>query len=157
MAHDEQQPYRVVARHPGFELRRYPAHLVAELRVDGSFLEAGNVGFRPLAAYISGANRSRRKVGMTAPVVQESAGSEQIARTAPVVQEEGERPGCWVVRFVLPAALTAATAPEPEDPRITVREVPHSSPPPSGSPAGGARRRSNSGPPRWAGRSPRRG
>ncbi|MBM0258939.1 heme-binding protein [Micromonospora sp. 4G55] len=120
----EQQPYRVVARHPGFELRRYPAHLVAELRVDGSFLEAGNAGFRPLAAYIAGANRSRRKVGMTAPVVQESAGSEQIARTAPMVQEEGERPGCWVVRFVLPATLTAATAPEPEDPRITVREIP---------------------------------
>ncbi|WP_446212953.1 SOUL family heme-binding protein [Micromonospora sp. IBSANI012] len=104
----EQQPYRVVARHPGFELRRYPAHLVAELRVDGSFLEAGNAGFQPLAAYISGANRSRRNVGMTAPVVQ----------------EEGERPGCWVVRFVLPAALTAATVPEPEDPRITVREIP---------------------------------
>ncbi|MEU5942391.1 heme-binding protein [Micromonospora sp. NPDC047548] len=104
----EQQPYRVVARHPGFELRRYSAHLAAEMRVDGAFLEAGNAAFRPLAAYLSGANRSRRKVGMTAPVVQ----------------EEGERPGCWLVRFVLPAALTAATAPEPEDPRITVREIP---------------------------------
>ena len=31
----EQQPYRVLARHPGFELRRYPAHLVAEVRTRG--------------------------------------------------------------------------------------------------------------------------
>ncbi|MBQ0895929.1 heme-binding protein [Micromonospora sp. U56] len=120
----EQQPYRVVAKHPGFELRRYPAHLVAEMQVDGGFVEAGNEAFRPLAAYLSGANRSQRKVSMTAPVVQEPAGSEKIAMTAPVVQEEGERPDCWVVRFVMPASLTAATVPEPEDPRITVREIP---------------------------------
>ncbi|MEV4479035.1 SOUL family heme-binding protein [Micromonospora coxensis] len=120
----EQQPYRVVARHPGFELRRYPAHLVAEMRVEGTLVEAGNAAFRPLLGYLSGANRSRRAVAMTAPVVQESAGAERIAMTAPVVQEEGDRPGCWLVRFVLPADLSAATAPEPQDSRITVREVP---------------------------------
>ncbi|MFF5171507.1 SOUL family heme-binding protein [Micromonospora sp. NPDC000089] len=120
----EQQPYRVVARHPGFELRRYPAYLVAELRMTGDLVGAGNEAFRPLASYISGANRSRRRVAMTAPVVQEPAGPETIAMTAPVVQEEGDRPGSWLVRFVLPAALTAATAPEPTDPRITVRECP---------------------------------
>ncbi|MEH0843075.1 heme-binding protein [Micromonospora sp. CPCC 205711] len=120
----EQQPYRVVDRHPGFELRRYPAHLVAELRVAGDLVGAGNAAFRPLAAYISGANRSRRRVNMTAPVVQEPARPEKIAMTAPVVQEEADQIDSWLVRFVLPAELTAATAPEPEDPRITVREIP---------------------------------
>jgi hypothetical protein len=50
----EQQPYRAVARHPAFELRRYPAHLVAEVEVDGPFEKAGNEAFRPLAAYIGG-------------------------------------------------------------------------------------------------------
>ncbi|MGC5020406.1 SOUL family heme-binding protein [Micromonospora sp. DT47] len=120
----EQQRYRVVSRHPGFELRRYPAHLVAELRVAGDLVGAGNEAFRPLASYLSGANRSRRTAGMPGPVVQEPAGPEKIAMTAPVVQEEGDWPGCWLVRFVLPAELTAATVPEPADSRITIREVP---------------------------------
>ncbi|MFC4145735.1 SOUL family heme-binding protein [Micromonospora mangrovi] len=120
----EQQPYRVVSRHPGFELRRYPAHLVAEVRVEGPFDRAGNEAFRPLAGFIGGANRSRRQIGMTAPVVQEPAGSQKIAMTAPVVQEEGDRAGSWLVRFVMPASFTAATLPEPEDPRITVRQIP---------------------------------
>jgi hypothetical protein len=120
----EQQPYRVVSRHPGFELRRYPAHLVAEVQVEGSFEKAGNAAFRPLAGYLGGANRSRRRLRMTAPVVQEPAGPEKIAMTAPVVQEEGERPGSWLVRFVMPASFTAADLPEPEDARITTREIP---------------------------------
>ncbi|MDH4354060.1 MAG: heme-binding protein, partial [Actinomycetota bacterium] len=41
----EQQRYEVVARGQGFELRRYPAHLVAEVEVDGSFEGAGNAAF----------------------------------------------------------------------------------------------------------------
>lgn len=118
----ERQPYRVLARHPGFELRRYPAHLVAEVRVDGSFTTAGNAAFRPLARYLAGANRSRRELPAT--VRGGPAGSERIAMTTPVVQEEGDRPDCWLVRFVLPAGLTPATLPEPVDPRITTREVP---------------------------------
>jgi hypothetical protein len=117
----ERQPYRVVARHPRFELRRYPAHLVAEVSVEGSFESAGNAGFRPLARYISGANRSRRAVPVSGP---EPAGAERIAMTAPVLQEEGDRPGSWLVRFVMPASFTPATLPEPVDPLVTIREVP---------------------------------
>ncbi|MET8909140.1 heme-binding protein [Micromonospora sp. NPDC004551] len=113
----ERQPYRVVARHPGFELRRYPAHMVAEVRVDGTFESAGSTAFRPLARYLAGANRSRR----AAP---EPAGSERIAMTAPVLQEEGDRPRCWLVRFVMPAGFTPATLPEPADPLVTTREIP---------------------------------
>ncbi|RKN49561.1 SOUL family heme-binding protein [Micromonospora endolithica] len=119
----EQQPYRVVARHPRFELRRYPAHLVAEMRVRGSFDAAAGEAFRPLAAYLKGANRSRHGIAMTAPVVQEAA-PETIAMTAPVVQEEGDRPDSWLVRFVMPAGFTVDTLPEPTDPRVRTREVP---------------------------------
>ena len=81
----EQQPYEVVDRRDGFELRRYPAHLVAEIEVDGSFDEAPNRAFRPLAGFINGANRTRRQIAMTAPVTQQEAGPEKIAMTAPVV------------------------------------------------------------------------
>ncbi|MFF4891997.1 SOUL family heme-binding protein [Micromonospora chersina] len=120
----ERQPYRVVARHPGFELRRYPAHLVAEVRVEGSFESAGNAAFRPLARYLSGANRSRRAVPVVTAVAPGTAGAERIAMTAPVLQEEGDRPGSWLVRFVMPAGFTPATLPEPTDPLVHTREVP---------------------------------
>lgn len=78
----EQQPYRVVARHPGFELRRYPAHLVAEVRAEGAFEQAARDAFRPLGAYLRGANRARR-------ATDRETGSQTIAMTVPFVQEEG--------------------------------------------------------------------
>ncbi|MFG2102554.1 SOUL family heme-binding protein [Micromonospora echinaurantiaca] len=118
----EQQPYRVVARQPGFELRRYPAHLVAEMQVEGTFERVAAEAFRPLAAYLGGAHRTRA-AGAVGPVAQR-AGAEAIAMTVPVVQEEGDRPGSWLVRFVLPARFTAATLPEPTDPRVRIREIP---------------------------------
>ncbi|MET7965493.1 heme-binding protein [Micromonospora sp. NPDC005305] len=120
----ERQAYRVVARHPGFELRRYPAHLVAEVRVAGSFESAGSTAFRPLARYLSGANRSRRAAPVAAPSPPEPAGAERIAMTVPVLQVEGDRPGSWVVQVVMPADFTPATLPEPTDPLVTTREIP---------------------------------
>ncbi|MGS2616469.1 SOUL family heme-binding protein [Micromonospora sp. LZ34] len=118
----EQQPYRVVARQPGFELRRYPAHLVAEVQVEGTFERVAAEAFRPLAAYLAGANRPRA-AGAGGPVAQRT-GPETIEMTAPVVQEEGDRPGCWLVRIGLPDRFTAATLPEPADPRVRTREIP---------------------------------
>jgi hypothetical protein len=50
----EQQPYEVVREHPGFELRRYPDHVVAETRVTGTFGGAGNTSLRQLVGYIGG-------------------------------------------------------------------------------------------------------
>lgn len=119
----EQQPYQVLQRFPGFELRRYPAHLVAEVEVEASFTQAGNRAFTVLAAFISGRNSTKDKVAMTAPVVQEPAPT-RIAMTAPVLQESREAPGRYVVAFVMPAEYTRDTLPAPTDPRIRVREVP---------------------------------
>lgn len=119
----ERQRFEVVARFTGFELRRYPAHLVAEVEVESSFAEAGNQAFRVLAAFISGRNSSRGTVAMTAPVVQEEA-STRIAMTSPVVQESHGGSGRHVVGFVMPAEFTVDTLPIPSDPRITVREIP---------------------------------
>ena len=76
------QPNQVVDRPDGFELRRYPSHLVARIEVGGSFDEAPDRAFRPLAGFVDGANRSRRQIAMTAPVTQQKAGPEQIAMTA---------------------------------------------------------------------------
>ncbi|HYN68552.1 MAG TPA: heme-binding protein [Ornithinibacter sp.] len=119
----EQQPYDVVEQHDGFELRRYPAHLVAEVELDGSFEDVGNKAFGALFGYITGRNVSRRSVPMTAPVVQQATVSERVAMTAPVVQAEGAEGG-YVVAFVLPAAMTVDSAPVPTNPEVTVRSVP---------------------------------
>ncbi|MBM7798224.1 hypothetical protein JOE57_001145 [Microlunatus panaciterrae] len=123
----EHQPYDVVAQHPGFELRRYPAHLVAETVINGTFEGAGNKAFGALAGYIGGRNRPGSKVAMTAPVTQEPAAeqvsAERIAMTAPVVQQNADLPGQYVVSFVMPAGSTEESLPEPLDPRVRLRTV----------------------------------
>lgn len=122
----EQQPYEVVQRHPAFELRRYPAHVVAEVEVHGAFEVAGNRAFRSLFGYITGRNQTASSVAMTAPVVQSTpraATSEKVAMTAPVLQAD-DGAGGYVVAFVLPASLTAETAPVPTDPQVRIRTVP---------------------------------
>lgn len=134
----EQQPYDVIRQlgtaGGAVELRRYPAHLVAEVVITAEFEAAGNRAFRPLFGYISGANRSSSKVTMTAPVVQRE--STEIAMTAPVVQQDasgpghdgdvGQGPSDHLIAFVLPAEFTLETAPQPTDPSVRVREVPAS-------------------------------
>ena len=116
----EQQPYDVVKKYAGFEVRRYPTHLVAEVAVDSSFTDAGNRAFGVLVGFISGNNSARGKIAMTAPVVQEPT---KIAMTAPVIQEPGES-GRHLVSFVMPAAYSLDTLPAPTDSRIAIREVP---------------------------------
>ena len=116
----EQQPFEVVQKHDGWEVRRYPSHVVAETVVRGvPFEDAGNQAFRLLVGYIGGENAARRSIEMTAPVVQSP---EKIAMTAPVLQErtsEGH-----VVAFVLPAGITEAEAPIPTRPEVRLRTVP---------------------------------
>lgn len=119
----EQQPHDVIERFPGFELRRYPAHLVAEVEVDSSFTDAGNRAFGTLVGFISGRNSAQGKVAMTAPVVQEQA-SARIAMTSPVVQEPGVDADRQVVAFVMPAEYSVETLPTPTDPRISIRQIP---------------------------------
>lgn len=119
----EQQPYELVERYSGFELRRYPSHVVAEVSVRGSFVGAGSRAFRDLFGYISGQNESARSVAMTAPVIQEVARSERVAMTAPVAQTETAE-GEYLIAFVLPATLTAETAPVPSNPQVRVRALP---------------------------------
>ena len=118
-----EQPYEVLVQRNGFEVRRYPSHLVAQVEVDGSFEDAGNRAFRALFRYITGNNRSQRTVEMTAPVVQQTGRTEKIAMTAPVVQVE-QAEGRHIVAFVLPASMTLEDAPAPLDPNIQVHAIP---------------------------------
>jgi hypothetical protein len=120
----DEQKYTVVAVHPEFEVRRYDAHVVAEVIVEGSAEDAGNRAFRSLAGYIGGRNHTGRSVAMTAPVLQQVAGGRRLSMTAPVVQREDGGSGAHVVAFVMPADETLATLPAPDDDGVTLREVP---------------------------------
>lgn len=117
----EEAEYTIVFKEQNFEVRAYEPHVIAETIVDGDFSKAGNAAFGRLFRYISGNNRSRQKIAMTAPVAQE-AESEKIEMTAPVGQQRAN--GNWAVSFMMPASYTLETLPEPNDPEVTLRQVP---------------------------------
>ena len=117
----EEAPYKVLKSDGIFELREYGPQILAEVIVEGDIEDAGNTAFRPLFKYISGENRSRSRISMTAPVSQESKG-EKIAMTAPVSQEKSQ--GKWAVSFMMPASYTMETIPLPDNPDVKLRQVP---------------------------------
>ena len=116
----EEPKYTVVRAYEGFEVRQYAPYLVAEVVVPGPAEEAGNQGFRILAAYIFGKNRGDRKISMTAPVSQAPAPAT-IEMTAPVTQAATS--GGYVVQFTMPREYTLDTLPEPLDPQVKLKEV----------------------------------
>jgi hypothetical protein len=125
----EEPLFTVVEKDDRFELRDYAPMIVAETVVDGDMSTASNRGFRAIAGYIFGGNRSvsggaSEKIEMTVPVTLEPA-SERIAMTAPVVVEPQDGGAArWKVRFVMPRAYTLATLPTPNDPSVVLREIP---------------------------------
>jgi len=103
----EQAKYEVLKKIGKTEIRRYPRLVIA--RVDGY----GDGGFNLLFRFISGHNRQKSDIAMTAPVV-----SEQIAMTAQVLSETGS------IAFTMPEGFTLETTPEPLDDRVKIVEIP---------------------------------
>lgn len=120
MAIDEPS-YTVIKKEGDIEVRSYAPYLIAEIRIPSTDMnEASNAGFKKLFQYISGNNRSKAGIEMTAPVTTQR--SESIAMTAPVTTMRDS--AGYRIGFVLPLNYTLATAPVPNDPAIVIREVP---------------------------------
>ena len=117
----EEPPFTVERRVDNVEIRRYGSRIAAETTIDADEEPARNEGFRRLARYIFGGNRSKTKIAMTAPVAQQQ--SEKIAMTAPVATQRGAA-GQWVVRFFMPSEYTLDTLPTPSDDRVRLVNVP---------------------------------
>ena len=118
----EKPAYTVIEMRDGYEIREYQNYLVAETIVSGDRQEALSAGFRIIADYIFGNNISKSSIAMTAPVL-ESQTSEKISMTTPVLSTDNgtsER----VIAFVLPSEYTLETLPLPNNPAVTIREVP---------------------------------
>jgi hypothetical protein len=122
----EEPAYEVIRTLDDVELRQYAPYVVAEVRIEADAEEAGNLAFPILAGYIFGKNKGEKKFEMTAPVTQ-VATPKRLEMTAPVTQTAVPgAAGSYVIQFVLPKGVTLASAPEPLDPRVNLREVPAS-------------------------------
>ena len=106
----QRQEFRVIKSFNGFELREYAPCSIAEVKVSADYSSAGSIAFRSLFGYISQGNKRSEKIAMTAPVI-----SAQKADKA----EDDE----WFVSFVMPAGSTKADMPDPNDPRVVLRQL----------------------------------
>lgn len=117
----EEPKFTVESKTEDYEVRLYPKVIVAETSVKAGFEDSGNQAFRILADYIFGNNKKKQKIDMTAPVTQEPK-SEKIAMTAPVSQVKSTEG--YLVQFTMPENYTLDTLPEPNDSRVTLKEIP---------------------------------
>lgn len=122
----EQLEYTVVKKMNGYEIREYPAHIVAQTTVRGSSGESMGGGFSIVAGYIFGGNTKKESIAMTAPVISQKGKSEKvsesIAMTAPVLATtEGE---LQTISFGMPRSYTLETLPTPDDPRVKIVMIP---------------------------------
>ncbi|WP_157049316.1 SOUL family heme-binding protein [Psychrobacter urativorans] len=133
----EEPNYTILVKTEDFELRRYDAQIVAQTWVTGDQDAASRQGFKILADYIFGNNvsysgaASSSKISMTAPVmmqpqaVNENASKgepSKIAMTAPVMMKQEDNK--WRMQFIMPSHYTMQTLPKPNNPDITIAELP---------------------------------
>ena len=128
----EEPNYTVLSQMDDFELRRYDKQLVAQTLVSGDQDSASREGFKVLADYIFGNNTAptggSSKISMTAPVTMQpnnkksDSESQKIAMTAPVSMQQND--GKWRVQFTMPSKYTMQTLPKPNNPNITITEMP---------------------------------
>ena len=102
-------PYTVTGKSGEIEFRHYPALVL--VTVDST---SDDAGFTLLFAYISGSNRQKEKIPMTAPVIS----SQKIPMTAPVISDEK------TMSFVMPAGTTLEETPDPVDSRVRIVAIP---------------------------------
>jgi hypothetical protein len=117
----EQLSYKVIIKQEDKEIRMYAAHLIAKTTIIGNFKDAQSEGFKILAGYIFGKNKSQKKIAMTKPVIQQSE-SEKISMTAPVVISPNENK-TWTMAFSMPSQFTMENLPIPNDDRIKIEKV----------------------------------
>ena len=65
----ETPEYNLLDSQGRFELREYKSFLVAKTTVENDYKEATVAGFRKIANYIFGGNKSQLSIAMTAPVI----------------------------------------------------------------------------------------
>ncbi len=117
----EKAKFEIIESDLDFEIRKYAPQIVAETLVEGDFEDVGNEGFRRLYDYISGNNRKKQSIPMTAPVTQEVE-SQKIAMTAPVNQVKQNNK--WRITFMMPSEYLMEELPEPVNEQVVLKKDP---------------------------------
>ena len=112
----ERPNHRAIMTEEAFELRAYPAALVAETVRTGPRVAALMEGFEALADYVLARSRKGERIAMTAPILSDRA-----------------EPAGWRTRFFMPGKWTAATLPRAVN--LPPRSKPDSKQKPSALPA----------------------
>jgi DNA gyrase inhibitor GyrI len=105
----EKVSYEVIKKIDDVEIRKYPKIILAV--VEGY---EGDSGFNLLFNYISGNNKTKKQIQMTAPVIT----SEKIPMTAPVISKED------YMAFVLPPTYNKETVPVPTNLEVKIENQP---------------------------------
>lgn len=99
----ETQSYKVIRVETLFEIRYYPAAILAKITsTTKSYRDLGYSGFGKLAKYIFGGN----------------SGSQQIAMTSPVHMDIGD--SLSTMAFVMPSKYTVADLPKPDNAEVVI-------------------------------------
>ena len=99
--------YTVDGRVGDLELRSYPMQIEARAELEAqTFEEALDLGFGRLACYVFGANADDEDIAMTSPIVAS-------------IQD-----GMYTMAIAMPPGRPLTTLPEPDDPRVVLREAP---------------------------------
>lgn len=101
----QQIPYEVLKKIKEIEIRNYPKLLFAVVQNN-----INDSGFSLLFRYISGENKIRRKIPMTAPVIT----SEKIPMTSPVITAKN------YMAFALPSSYNNENVPMPTNPLVQI-------------------------------------
>jgi hypothetical protein len=106
----ERQEFKVLQTYKDFELREYLPCVLAEVRVSAQYSTASSSAFSSLFNYISQGNKSSQKIAMTAPVI-----TAQKVDTPESTE--------WYVSFVMPSGSTIGHMPDPNDSKVSLREL----------------------------------
>jgi hypothetical protein len=115
--------FKVLKTENEITLREYPPLVVVETEINGDFVDVSDEGYRRLGDYLLGANKTSKKLTLTAPISLAIAPTEKIALLQPeetVKTSEGR----WRISFNLPSGYTLQTLPYPDDSRVVFRDVP---------------------------------
>ena len=105
----DQVAYDVIKKIDKLEIRQYPEVIFAVVENDRY-----DSGFNLLFQYISGKNKTKSKISMTAPVLT----SEKIKMTAPVITRNN------YMAFAIPFSYNKETVPKPTNPSVKIEVQP---------------------------------
>jgi len=101
--------YDVVKKLDRIEIRQYPKVVFAVVENHDE-----DSSFRLLFRYITGENKTKSRIAMTAPVIT----SEKIKMTAPVITRKN------YMAFSIPSTYTEETVPIPTNPEVKIEAQP---------------------------------